>query len=147
MNGPSRLALSVARWDTIAMDYQHERHNVHLVVYHIIWCPKRRRKVLVGSVRNRLEQIINEVVTAHGWQIVSLAIQPDHVHLFIRANPYTLPSDIPRLIKGRSSHDLRQEFPHLRKLPSLWTRSFLLSTAGNVSQEIIQRYIERQSKT
>lgn len=129
------------------MDYQHERHNVHLVVYHIIWCPKRRRKVLVGSVRNRLEQIINEVVTAHGWQIVSLAIQPDHVHLFIRANPYTLPSDIPRLIKGRSSHDLRQEFPHLRKLPSLWTRSFLLSTAGNVSQEIIQRYIERQSKT
>jgi putative transposase len=65
----------------------------------------------------------------------------------IRANPYTLPSDIPRPIKGRSSHDLRQEFPHLRKLPSLWTRSFFLSTAGDVSQEIIQNYIERQSKT
>ena len=56
------------------MDYQHERQNVHLVVYHIIWCPKRRRKVLVGPVRDRLEQIINEVVTEHGWQIVSLAI-------------------------------------------------------------------------
>ncbi len=98
-------------------------------------------------MRDRLEQIIHEVVDENGWQIIQLAIQPDHVHLFIRSTPYTLPSDIPRLIKGRSSHDLREEFPPLRKLPSLWTRSFFLSTAGNVSQEIIQRYIERQSKT
>lgn len=129
------------------MEYQHERHTVHLVVYHIIWCPKRRRKVLVGPVRDRLKHLIGEVADEHEWMIISLAIQPDHVHLFIRADPYTLPSDIPRLIKGRSSHDLREEFPHLLKLPSLWTRSFFLSTAGNVSQEIIQKYIERQSKT
>ncbi len=129
------------------MDSQHERHHVHLVVYHIIWCPKRRRKVQVGPVRDRLEQIINEVVTAHGWQIINLAMQPDHVYLFIRANPYTRPSDMPRRIKGRSAHDLREEFPQLRKLPSLWTRSFLLSTAGTVRQEIMQRYIARQSTT
>jgi putative transposase len=129
------------------MGYQHERHNVHLVVYHIIWCPKRRRKVLVGPVGVRLKQIIQAVADAHEWTVISLAIQPDHVHLFIRSDPYTLPSDIPRLIKGRSSHDLREEFPHLLKLPSLWTRSFFLSTAGTVSQEIIQKYIERQSKT
>ena len=117
------------------------------MVYHIIWCPKRRRKVLVGPVRDRLEQIIPEVVAEHEWELLRLAIQPDHVHLFIRANPYTLPSDIPRLITGRSSHDLREEFPHLCKLPSLWTRSFFFSTAGNVSQEIIQKYLERQSRT
>jgi len=98
-------------------------------------------------VYDRLKQIIEEVATEHDWQVIQLAIQPDHVHLFVRANPYTLPSDIPRLIKGRSSHDLRQEFPDLRKLPSLWTRSFFLSTAGTVSQETIQRYIERQSRT
>jgi len=129
------------------MEYQHEHHSVHLVVYHIIWCPKRRRKVLVGPVHDRLKQIIGEVAAEHDWEIIRLAIQPDYVHLFIQANPYTLPSDIPRRIKGRSSHDLRAEFPHLRKLPSLWTRSFFLSTAGNVSQEIIERYIERQAKT
>ena len=129
------------------MDYQHEQHSVHLVVYHSIWCPKRRRKVLVGPVHDRLKQIIHEVADEHEWESIRLAIQPDHVHLFIRANPYTLPSDSPRRMKGRSSHDLRQAFPHLRKLPSLWTRSFLLSTAGNVRQEIIQKYIERQSKT
>ncbi len=129
------------------MDYKHEGHNVHRVVYHVIWCPKRRRKVLVGAVRDRLEQIIKEVVAENGWEIIRLAIQPDHVHLFIRSNPHVLPSDIPRRVKGRSSHDLRETFPHLRKLPSLWTRSFFLSTAGNVSQEIIQKYIERQSRT
>ena len=129
------------------MDYKHEGHNVHLIVYHLIWCPKRRRTVLVGPVHDRLRQIIGEVVAEHEWEIIQLAIQPDHVHLFIRANPATLPSDIPRLIKGRSSHDLREQFPHLRKLPSLWTRSFFVSTAGNVSQQTIQRYIERQSKT
>ena len=129
------------------MDYQHEQHSVHLVVYHVIWCPKRRRQVLVGPVHDRLKQIIGEVAAEHDWQIIQLAIQPDHVHLFIRANPYTLPSDIPRLIKGPSSHALREEFPHLKKLPSLWTRSFCLSTAGNVSQQTIQRYIERQSRT
>jgi len=129
------------------MDYAQEGHNVHLVVYHSIWCPKRRRKMLIGPVRTRLEQIIGEVAAEHGWDIIRLAIQPDQVHLFSRANPNTLPSDIPRRMKGRSSHLLREEFPHLLKLPSLWTRSFVLSTAGNVSQEIIQRYIERQSKT
>src|SRR5215470_7711106 len=143
----SRLADCVVLCYSAYMDYQHEGHNVHLVMYHIIWCPKRRRKVLTGPVRDRLEQIIREVAAENGWEIIRLAIQPDHVHLFIRANPNTLPSDMPRRIKGRSSHLLREEFPHLLTLPSLWTRSFFLSTAGNVSQEIIQRYIERQSKT
>jgi len=128
------------------MDYQHERHNVHLVVYHLIWCPKRRRKVLVGAVKERLEQLIREVASEHGWTILELAIQPDHVHVFLRGDPYTAPSDIARLIKGRSSRVLREEFPELLKLPSLWTQSFFVSTAGNVSHEIIQRYIERQSK-
>ena len=116
----------------------------------IIWCPKRRRRVLVGPVHDRLKQLIHEVAhehDEHDWQIIPLAIQPEHGHLFIRANPYTLPADIPRLIKGRSTYDLRQEFPHLRKLSSRWTCSFCLSTAGHVSQEIIQKYIERQSKT
>ena len=69
--------------------------------------------MLNGPVANRLEQIIHEVVDEHGWKIVQLAIQNDHVHLFIRTDPYTLPTDIARLIKGRSSHHMRKEFPHL----------------------------------
>src|SRR5260370_30055405 len=128
------------------MEYTHESHTVHLIVYHIIFCPKRRRKVLIGPIRDRLEQIIQEVAEEHTWSVIELAIQPDHVHVFIRSNPYTLPTDIARLIKGRSAHVLREEFPVLKRLPSLWTRSTFYSTAGNVRGEIIQKYIERQSK-
>jgi len=128
------------------MDYQHEHHAVHLVVYHIIWCPKRRRKILNGPIHDRLAAIIQEVAEEHQWYVIRLAIQPDHVHLFLRANPYTLPTDIPRLMKGRSSRLLREEFPALQKMPSLWTRSYFISTAGHVSQEIIQKYIEAQSR-
>ncbi len=128
------------------MEYRHEQHSVHLVVYHVIWCPKRRRKILTGSLAIRLKALIHEVCEEHEWQVLEVAIQPDHVHLFVRATPYTMPSDIPRLIKGRSSRVLREEFPELHKLPSLWTRSYFLSTAGNVSSTTIQAYIERQSK-
>jgi putative transposase len=126
--------------------YIHEEHTLHHILYHIIFCPKRRKKVLVGPVRARFEQIACEVSRENHWQIVELATQPDHVHLFIQSNPYTLPTDIARLIKGRSAHELRKEFPHLLTLPSLWTRSTFYSTAGNVSAETIQKYIERQSK-
>ncbi len=129
------------------MDYQHEQHTVHLIVYHIIWCPKRRRKVLIGKVAERLEQLICEVANENAWEVLTLAIQPDHVHLFLRANPYTLPTAIARLIKGRSSHMLREEFAHLKRMPSLWTRSTFYSTAGNVSAEVIEQYIERQGRT
>ena len=129
------------------MEYAQESHTVHLIVYHMIFCPKRRRKVLIGPIHDRLRQIIQEVVEEHKWTVIELAIQPDHVHLFIRSNPYTLPTDIARLIKGRSAHLLREEFPRLKRLPSLWTRSTFYSTAGNVSSEIIQQYIERQSKS
>lgn len=96
-------------------------------------------------MHDRLKEIIESVVKENAWQIERLAIQPDHVHLFIQTNPYTLPTDIARLIKGRSSRDLRQEFEHLAKMPSLWTRSTFYSTAGHVSQETINKYIEKQS--
>lgn len=128
------------------MEYEQDNHNVHLIVYHIIFCPKRRRKVLVGSIRERLHQIIQEIAAKNKWKVLELAIQPDHVHLFVRSNPRTLPTDIARLIKGRSAHLLREEYPFLKRLPSLWTRSTFYSTAGNVSSETIQKYIERQSK-
>ena len=127
--------------------YIHESHTVHHIRYHIIFCTKRRKKVLEGAVHDRLKEIIEDVVHKNYWSLESLAIQPDHVHLFVQSNPYTLPTDIARLIKGRSSHDLREEFPELLRLPSLWTRSTFYSTAGHVGQETITRYIEAQARS
>ena len=116
------------------------------MVYHIIWCPKRRRRILIGTRAERFEQLLHEVAEEQQWEIIELAIQPDQVHLFLRAHPATLPTDRARLIKGRSSHVLREEFPSLMKMPSLWTRSTFYSTAGQVSAQTIAHYIERQSK-
>jgi hypothetical protein len=79
-------------------------------------------------------------------RLIELAIQPDQVHLCVRTLPSTLPSDIPRLIKGRSSRLVRQEFVHARRLPVLWSPSSFLSTAGNLSSETIAHYMQQQSE-
>src|SRR5262249_60808780 len=89
------------------MDYQHNLQSVQLVVHQMIWCRKRRRPVLVGLVRTRVEQLSREAAAEHDGTVIEAASQPKHVHLFPRATPYTLPSESPRLIKGRSAPDLR----------------------------------------
>ena len=120
-------------------------HAVYQVCYHFVWIPKRRKKVLIDMVAERLRRICEEVASEHGWTILMLAIQPDHVHLFVEATPKERPHEIVRAFKGRSSRVLRQEFPHLLKLPSLWTLSYFCRTAGNVSAAVIERYIREQS--
>ncbi len=126
------------------MGYQRSRHAVYLCNYHFIWIPKRRKPVLIGAIKQRLEQLIREIAKEHEWNILALEIKPDHVHLFISVQPYWSPHTVLRRIKGRSSRVLRREFPELLKLPSLWTRSYFVSTAGHVSSETIQKYIEEQ---
>lgn len=140
----SASLLSVDAWYTINMEYQHDAHRVHLVAYHIVFCPKRRKAVLVGDVARDCDVLLREVAVANGWSIVALEIMPDHVHVFIRTDPTVGVHEVVRLLKGRTSHDLREQYPELRKLPSLWTRSYFVATTGNVSQHTIRRYIEDQ---
>ena len=127
------------------MDYQRDEHRVHLIVYHLIWCPKRRKPVLVGPVAARCRELIAAKCAERGWTILALAIQPDHLHLFVRAWPSESAAEVVKECKGLTSSLLRKEFPQLRRLPSMWTRSYFASTAGNVSQETIQRYIAAQT--
>ncbi len=127
------------------MDYQRDEHRVHLLVYHLIWCPKRRKSVLVGDIKTRCQQVIEQKCLDKGWAVLELAIQPDHVHLFVRVWPIDSAADVVKELKGSTSFTLRKEFPvPLTKLPSLWTRSYFASTAGAVSAETIHRYIEAQ---
>jgi putative transposase len=130
----------------VTTEYQHSETSVYLLNYHIIFCPKRRRRVLVGPVKDRLEALLRETAAEIGVGIVALEVMPDHVHLFASAKPSHAPNQIIARLKGKSSRILRLEFPHLLKLPSLWTRSFFVSTAGLVSSATIQRYIEMQRK-
>ena len=125
-------------------EYRRNRHAVHAVKYHFVFCPKRRRRVLKGAVAARLRKIIDEVATENDWCVISLAIQPDHVHLFVQADARHAPYQVVRTFKGRSSRILRDEYKYLLKLPSLWTRSYFVSTAGKVSEATIRQYIEEQ---
>ena len=125
--------------------YQKSRTSVHFMHYHFVWCPKYRRAILVNDVKKRLTDLINEKADELGCTIINLSINPDHVHLFIQALPTQAPNKIIGMIKGYTSKILREEFPHLKsKLPSLWTRSYFVSTYGHVSTEIIEKYIENQ---
>ena len=122
-------------------EYRHYNHSLGLAVVHLVWIPKRRKSVLIGEVRDRLFQIISEVAKDHDWNIRALEIAPDHLHLFVEIHPTDAINQVVKAFKGRSAYLLRQEFPQLLKLPSLWTNSYFFSTAGNVSADTIARYI------
>ncbi|MCL0041444.1 IS200/IS605 family transposase [Dehalococcoidia bacterium] len=127
-------------------EYQHKQTSVFLVNYHFVWCPKRRRKILVNKLAERLRELIQRKAGELGFQVLALEINPDHLHLFASCPLQLSPHQIVGRIKGYTSRILRQEFPFLKRMPSLWTRSYFVSTAENVSSEAIQRYIDAQSR-
>ncbi len=101
--------------------------------------------MLVGPVADRLEHLLREKAAALQGVVEHLAIQPDPLHLFISAPPYLSVSQIVFRFKGYTARVLRNEFPPLLRLPSMWTTAYFASTAGNVSPATIQRYIDAQS--
>jgi putative transposase len=127
-----------------AREYRRDERLVHLITYHLIWCPRRRKPVLVGPVATRCQELIEGKCAEQGWQILALAIQPDHIHLFARVTPSDSPADVVKVCKGVTSFSLRREFAHLRNLPSMWTRSYFASTNSKVSQQTIQSYVATQ---
>jgi putative transposase len=100
--------------------------------------------VLSGAIERDAKKLMNEKATELGCEVLALEIMPDHVHLFLNCPPTLSPSDAMFWIKGYSSRILREKYPILRRMPSMWTRSFFVSTAGNVSSDTIQRYIDEQ---
>ncbi|TAG90003.1 MAG: IS200/IS605 family transposase [Oscillatoriales cyanobacterium] len=123
-------------------EYKTHNHVKFLLNYHFVFIPKRRKKVLIDDVATRTRQIFLELSIEKGWDILALEVAPDHVHLFVAVKPTDTPALVIKLFKGRSSRYLREEFPQLKKLPSLWTSSYFVSTAGNISSEVVKRYIE-----
>ena len=127
------------------MDVKKTRHAVWQICYHFVWCPKYRRPVITPSVAKRLDDLIRNKVKEMGGEVAEIAISADHVHLIASFPPHWAPIQIMHRVKGHASRILRQEFPALRtRLPCLWTRSYYVGTAGNVSAQTIQRYIEAQ---
>jgi putative transposase len=117
-------------------------YNCH---YHVVFCPKYRRKVLVNGVDERLKTILMETIEKWGQELVELEVMPDHVHLLVGCDPQFGIHRLVKYIKGTSSRYLRQEFPQLkRRLPSLWTNSYFVATTGGVTKDSLKRYVEGQ---
>ena len=120
--------------------------TVYSAKYHLIWCPKYRKRVLVGAVEARLKEIIAGVLDEVGGQVIEVEVMPGHVHLLAEVPPQVALSRLVNLLKGRSSRQLRQEFPSWRgaRMCCLCSPSWFVSTVGGAPLEVVRRYVENQ---
>ena len=127
--------------------YRRTKTTVSLINYHFVFCPRYRRKIfLIPNVEERFKHMVKFICEEMEIEIIAIECDKDHAHMFLNCLPTLSPSDIMRKIKGVTSRVLRDEFPKLNKMPSLWTRSYFVSTAGNVSSETVKQYVENQKK-
>ncbi|MEH6847895.1 IS200/IS605 family transposase [Bacillus thuringiensis] len=126
-------------------DYRRTKTTVSLINYHFVFCPRYRRKSFLNTkVEERFKELVQGICGGLDISIVAMECDKDHVHLFLNTPPTLSPADTMAKIKGVTSKRLREEFSHLQHLPSLWTRSYFVSTAGSVSSETIKHYVENQ---
>ena len=127
------------------MNYKSNNNVVYSCKYHVIWCPKYRRKVLIGAIADRLKELIHQSAIEHQSEVIELEIMPDHVHLLVEVDPQYGIHRLVKQIKGQTSRILRQEFQSIKsRLPTLWTNSYFVSTVGGAPLAMIKQYIENQ---
>jgi putative transposase len=123
-------------------------HAVFSLGYHLIWCPKYRHAVLDDAVAIALKRIIAETCSVFGWELQAIEVMPDHVHIFVQADPMTAPLQIAQTLKSISAVHLFHTFPKLkgRKFwgSGLWSPGTYFATVGHISEAAIRRYIESQ---
>ena len=128
-------------------EYRKDGHTVYSITYHFVWVTKYRYHVLTGEVARRARDLIRQTCLTRGITILSGSIGKDHVHILVSCPAKLSPAKIMQYIKGRSSHLLQDEFPHLKKRywgQHLWARGYFCGTVGNVDEETIRRYIDTQ---
>lgn len=125
--------------------YIKTKTTVSYICYHFVFCPKYRRKIfIIPNIETRFKELTQQICEELNINIIAMECNVDHVHLFLKCLPTQSPAEIMKKIKGASSHILRNEFKEIKGMSSLWTRSYFVSTAGNVSSETIKWYIESQ---
>lgn len=125
--------------------YEHKEGIVFKNQFHVVFCPKYRRRVLIDGVDVRLKEIFLEQAEKLDVRIMSMEVMPDHVHLFFSCDPRLGLHKVVKALKGASSRILREEFPWLKsRIPSLWTRSYFSCTVGHIGEAAVKRYIEEQ---
>ena len=126
-------------------NYTHSHHTVYHHRYHIVWVTKYRYKVLQGELRLRVRALVAQVAEEMGVEILNGVLSTEHIHLFVSIPPHISVSDFVKKAKGRSSRKIQQEFPSIRKRywgRHFWGRGYFSSTSGNVTDDIINAYID-----
>ena len=114
-----------------------------MVNYHFVFCPRYRRKIfLIDGLEDRFKELVRQICEQNGIEILAMECHIDHCHLFVNV-PTLSPADVMKLVKGWTGSALKKEY-FKTKQPQVWTRSYFVSTAGDVSSETIQRYVETQ---
>lgn len=127
-------------------DMRSNNNVVYICRYHVVFCPKYRRTVLTPPIDERLKTILAEQSERWGQELIEMEVMPDHVHLLVGCDPQFGLHRLVKLLKGYSSHTLREEFPTLkRRLPSLWTHRYFVATTGGVTLETLKRYVHNQT--
>lgn len=125
--------------------YRKTKTTVSLINYHFVFCPRYRRKIfLIPNIEERFKYMVKFICNEMDIEIIAIECNKDHVHMFLNCLPTLSPSDIMQKIKGVTSRVLRDEFQELKKMPSLWTKSYFVSTECNVCSETIKKYVENQ---
>jgi len=125
--------------------YRVNSGSVFSLKYHLVWCPKYRKRILVDTLEKRLRELLYQKAKEIKAEIHALEIMPDHVHMFVESDPTMAPARLAAQFKGFTSHQLREEFPWLKSyLPSLWSRSYYIGSIGAVSKATVKRYIANQ---
>lgn len=127
------------------MEYKSNHNVVYSCKYHIVWCPKYRRKVLKGKIATRLKELVISICVDNQFDLLEIEVMPDHVHLLLEVDPQYGVHKAIKKIKGITAHTLRAEFSELKtKLPSMWSNSYFISTSGGAPIEKIKQYIQQQ---
>lgn len=128
--------------------YTRKKGIVYKCQFHVIWCPKYRRSVLVDGVDERLKEILAETASEFDASIKAMEVMPDHVHVFFEFDPRQNLHKIVKAMKRRSSRILREEFPWLQKrLPTLWTNSYFACSVGHIGEDAVARYVNAQKRS
>ena len=127
------------------IEYRRTATTVSKINYHFVSCPRYRRKIfLIDGVEIRFKELVRQICEINDILILAMECHFDHVHLFLNAPPKMSPSDIMKIIKQNTSRVLRMEFGNFFQSPTIWTRSYFVSTAGDVSSETIEKYVNSQ---
>lgn len=127
------------------MEYKLNRNIVYSCKYHVVFCPKYRRKLLIDGVDIRLKELVIQVCEKENIDLFEMEVMPDHVHLLLEVDPQYGINRAVKQINGVTSHVLRIEFPWIKsKVPTLWTNSYFVSTLGGAPLSAVRQYIESQ---